>query len=146
MRHKLAAEWDQDPCEFGINFDIMDQQRCICPQCKNGSRNEAAFSVLVTDDYVRWCCHRATCGFQGGVSVFGGIDVSSQQAAGAAEGLINSLTQTQGTSSPVLADAKVVHDQLQQQVRVPHCCSAIMHFPQTTTQHHSLLYPQLFYS
>lgn len=54
--------------------------RSTCPECYNGSRHEDCFAVTVQADEkdvqvparpvsVVWCCHRANCGFTGGVSL-----------------------------------------------------------------------------
>eukprot|EP00879_Flechtneria_rotunda_P008004 GHRR01008385.1.p1 GENE.GHRR01008385.1~~GHRR01008385.1.p1 ORF type:complete len:595 (+),score=182.37 GHRR01008385.1:133-1917(+) len=76
---KLADEWGEDPGSLGPGT-----HRLICPQCGNGSHGDNAFSVTVENDAILWCCHRATCGYKGCVSVLGGREASSSQAAAAA--------------------------------------------------------------
>lgn len=47
------------------------QQRTQCPECNNGSQNEDCFAVKVDPDIgsAVWQCHRASCGFKGGVKL-----------------------------------------------------------------------------
>lgn len=43
----------------------------ICPTCKGGSSSEESLSVKIEDDSqsAAWCCHRGTCGWEGGGSL-----------------------------------------------------------------------------
>lgn len=47
-----------------------------CPECGGGSTRENCFAVTVYADNagkpesVAWHCHRATCGFEGGLSIY----------------------------------------------------------------------------
>ena len=45
-----------------------------CPNCGGGSSQEHAFALKVKEDAIVWHCHRATCGFTGGVNIYGGRD------------------------------------------------------------------------
>jgi hypothetical protein len=77
---KLADAWGQDPLEIndilreaGLKMDTPARD-VACPNCGGGSSQEAAFVLTLKEDAILWHCHRAKCGFTGGVNVYGGRD------------------------------------------------------------------------
>lgn len=71
--------------------------RSTCPECHNGSRQEDCFAVTVQADEkdvqvparpasVVWCCHRANCGFTGGVSLHTKLITGASQQQQQSEG------------------------------------------------------------
>jgi hypothetical protein len=63
----------------------------LCPQCQGGSNREASFNVHIEADGsgAQWICHRATCGFEGGVSAITERRKGSQEHAGDGETFSN---------------------------------------------------------
>lgn len=65
-------EWDPGPLTLQGKKTTI---RLTCPVCGNGSKGEDCFAFTVSADdsgkaaSAVWCCHRATCGHAGGVSV-----------------------------------------------------------------------------
>ena len=78
--------------------------RAMCPECQGGSKQENSFAVTVTADdqgrpaAVLFKCHRATCGFQGGMSVRGHMSepaAAPRQPLGSFSGMLPPGKQSQ---------------------------------------------------
>lgn len=58
------------------------QKRAQCPKCAGGSTHEESLALNISEDSqsAKWICHRATCGWEGGVDQGAGQPSNSWQA------------------------------------------------------------------
>ncbi|KAL1829488.1 hypothetical protein ACET3Z_007900 [Daucus carota] len=56
----------------------------ICPMCKGGNSGEKALSLLIEHDgnTATWTCHRAKCGWKGGLKALAGLKSSYKKMSG----------------------------------------------------------------
>lgn len=90
LLEKLSDEW-------GTDLPLIEHgtHRYVCPACGNGAHGDDAFAVTLTDDWVKWCCHRASCGYSGSVYVYGGRHADTQSVAAAA-GIVADAARSTG--------------------------------------------------
>lgn len=84
LLEKLADAWGTEPPPDLTEGNTRDLR---CPECGNGTHDEKAFSVTVSEDAIVWHCFRASCGFSGGVSVLGGPRASPDGGAAAVDAM-----------------------------------------------------------
>jgi hypothetical protein len=78
LLEKLAEAWEVTVDTLPADVYQSGTYRCTCPSCGNGKNGQdSGFAVTVEEDSIVWCCHRATCGYKGGVSVRGGARADS---------------------------------------------------------------------
>jgi hypothetical protein len=120
LLEKLAEAWEVTVDTLPGDVHQPGTHRCTCPSCGNGKTGQdSGFAVTVDEDNIVWCCHRATCGYRGGVSVRGGARADSSDVE-AALGAVTAAAR-QGPAAGPLRDAgsaAVIRDE-QQKVRKP---------------------------
>ncbi|WIA29449.1 hypothetical protein OEZ86_011950 [Tetradesmus obliquus] len=104
LLEKLAEAWEVTVDDLPAEVQQSGTHRGTCPACGNGKGgNDLGFAVTVEEDTIVWCCHRATCGYRGGVSVRGGARADSSDVE-AALGAVTAAAR-QGPGLGPLRDA-----------------------------------------
>lgn len=80
LRHLCIEDMAWDPGPLRLLQGSKDTIRGVCPECGNGAHGDDCFAITVGADdsglaaQLLWCCHRATCGNSGSLSIYRHVD------------------------------------------------------------------------
>ena len=102
------------------------QKRAQCPMCAGGSTHEESLALHISNDSqsAKWICHRATCGWEGGINQASGCP-SPSLACICLHVVIDWITtETQSFASGLSGHAYTLHFLAHEQMLHTHCLAS----------------------